>query len=112
MRSAHLDTLARSSSVRGRGDGGGAELPAEDAAPKAPIAPKIPIVFGVAIELVAAGIVIDLRNHEVGIDKLSNLPRGHEAIDALFNLVDDLKYRPDYQEVFRMGMLVIKTNVE
>jgi hypothetical protein len=52
------------------------------------------------------------RNHEVGIDHLNSFPRGSEAIEALFDLVDDLKYRPDGTDVFRMGMYVIKANVE
>jgi hypothetical protein len=52
------------------------------------------------------------KTHEVGIDKLSNLPRGREAIEALFDLSDDLNYCPDYEEVVWLGRVVIKTNME
>jgi hypothetical protein len=52
------------------------------------------------------------RNHEIGIDRLSKLPHGHEAIDALYELADDLKYRPDAQDVLRVGILVIRANYE
>ena len=48
-----------------------------------------------------------VRNHEVGIDELSDLPGGAQAIDALFYLVDDLTYRPNDAEVVALGKIVI-----
>jgi hypothetical protein len=53
-----------------------------------------------------------LKTHEVGIDQLSNLPNGNEAIEALFELVDDLNYCPDCHEVVWLGKVVIKANDE
>ena len=47
------------------------------------------------------------RNHDIGIDNLSKLPNGKRAIDLLFDLVDDLPYRPDADEVLRMGARLI-----
>jgi hypothetical protein len=48
-----------------------------------------------------------VRNHEVGIDELKDLPGGPVAIDALFYLVDDLTYRPSDAEVVALGKVVI-----
>jgi hypothetical protein len=53
-----------------------------------------------------------VRNHEVGIDELSDLPGGHLAIDALFYLVDDLTYRPSDVEVVALGKIVLMSMAE
>jgi hypothetical protein len=50
--------------------------------------------------------------HEVGIDRLNNLPHGPEAIEALFDLADQMKHCPDHREVVMLGKIVLKANVE
>jgi hypothetical protein len=50
--------------------------------------------------------------HEVGIDRLNNLHRGPEAIEALFYLSDDFKYCPTHDAVLKLGKVVIKANAE
>ena len=52
------------------------------------------------------------RSHEIGIDRLSQLPMGSLAIDALWDISEEWKYCPDHEEVVERGKAVIKMYVE
>jgi hypothetical protein len=52
------------------------------------------------------------RSHEIGVDELSRLPLGGFAIDALFEMADELPYCPDHEEIVAMGKALIAAHVE
>ena len=52
------------------------------------------------------------RSHELGVDRLSSLPRGRLAIDALFDVADELPYCPDHEEILALGKVLIASHVE
>jgi hypothetical protein len=52
------------------------------------------------------------RSHEVGVDQLAKLPLGSLAIDALFEIADELPYCPNNEEIVAMGKALIKAHAE
>jgi len=52
------------------------------------------------------------RSHEIGVDELSRLPMGGFAIDALFEVADELPYCPDHEEIVALGKRLIQMHVE
>ena len=49
--------------------------------------------------------------HEMGIDRLHNLPWGDQAIAALFDVADMLEVCPNHNEVIRLGKTLLKINL-
>ena len=50
----------------------------------------------------------NLRNHEVGIDRLAGMKFGRVAIGMLFEHAADLEYCPNHSEVVKMGLALLK----
>ena len=45
--------------------------------------------------------------HELGIDRLAKLPRGREAIGMLYDHVSSIQWRPEEDEVVRIGQTLL-----
>src|SRR5262249_39571561 len=50
-----------------------------------------------------------IKNHEVGVDRLSKMRSGAVAVKLLFRHADELEYCPTESEVVRLGLALVRT---
>ena len=46
--------------------------------------------------------------HEYGIDRLARMWQGRRAIDLLYDHAKELQYRPDEDEIIRLGKTLVR----
>ncbi len=50
--------------------------------------------------------------HENGVDQLARMSRGELAMDLLYDYAGELDYRPDEDEVIRLGLRLVELDLD